>query len=57
MRIVTPKSACLCSCSPHLGAISSKIDVYSLGIVIWELVVGDSPRFGTNWYRPPRYVC
>ena len=32
------------------AAISAKADVYSLGIVLWELVTGGTPLFGASWY-------
>ncbi|KAK9842423.1 hypothetical protein WJX84_004112 [Apatococcus fuscideae] len=34
--------------------ITMKCDVYSLGVVMWEVVTAESPRFGQAWYRAPR---
>ena len=41
-------------CRGEMNSVSAKADVYSLGVVIWEIVTGVSPHFGVAWYRPPR---
>ncbi len=38
----------------NAGQISTKADMYSFGVVLWELVTAETPRFGQQWYRPPR---
>ena len=38
----------------NAGLVSTKADMYSFGVVLWELVTADYPRFGQQWYRPPR---
>ncbi|KAK9836640.1 hypothetical protein WJX74_005022 [Apatococcus lobatus] len=35
-------------------SISTKVDIYSFGVVLWEIVTSTSPRFGHEWFRPPR---
>lgn len=38
----------------NAGLVSTKADMYSFGVVLWELVTADYPRFGQQWYRAPR---
>ncbi|KAK9803523.1 hypothetical protein WJX73_002438 [Symbiochloris irregularis] len=37
-----------------MGDVSAKVDVYSEGVVLWEIVTQETPRFGTSWWRAPR---
>ncbi|KAK9802724.1 hypothetical protein WJX73_001425 [Symbiochloris irregularis] len=36
------------------GDVSAKLDVYSEGVVLWEIVTQETPRFGQQWWRAPR---
>ena len=42
------------ACRGKTEEMSVQADVYSFGVVLWELVTGESPRFGQAWYRDPR---
>ena len=41
-------------CRGKIEKVTVQADVYSFGVVLWELVTGESPRFGQAWYREPR---
>ncbi len=42
------------ACRGKTEKVSVQADVYSFGVVLWELVTGESPRFGQAWYRDPK---
>ena len=42
------------ACRGKTEKVSVQSDVYSFGVVLWELVTGESPRFGQAWYRDPK---
>lgn len=40
-------------CRGSKDCVSTKADIYSFGVVLWEIVTGLSPRWNTDWFRPP----